>query len=173
MIDAFCSAERPLAGPREHPGMTGRLWIKAQRSRTTAAVSTQSIMKTHGLVAAGCVLGGFVLVAVVGPGFGEGGVVGCEVVEEVGAGCGVVNAGGGEEDGQEEAAAQEATAKAPLDAVNARRSRRWTSPPMLSTSSALTSPTYTNAAPTTSSRSGTASAVRPADSVSCPGTSSS
>ncbi|MFC5833532.1 hypothetical protein [Nonomuraea insulae] len=36
--------------------------------------------------AAGCVLDGFVLVAVVGPGFGEGGVVGCEVVEEVGAG---------------------------------------------------------------------------------------
>lgn len=46
--------------------------------------------------AGGGVLDGFVLVAVVGPGFGDGGVVGGEVVEEVRAAGGVVDAGRGD-----------------------------------------------------------------------------
>lgn len=51
----------------------------------------------------GVVFDGFGLVAVVGPGFGDGGVACGDVGEELGAGGGVVDAGGGDGDGEEEA----------------------------------------------------------------------
>ena len=51
----------------------------------------------------GGVFDGFGLVAVVGPGFGDGGVAFADVGQELGAGGGVVDAGGGDGDGEEEA----------------------------------------------------------------------
>jgi hypothetical protein len=47
------------------------------------------------------VFDGFGLVAVVGPGFGGGGVACGDMGEELGAGGGVVDAGGGDGDGQQ------------------------------------------------------------------------
>jgi hypothetical protein len=51
----------------------------------------------------GGVFDGFGLVAVVGPGFGDSGVALADLAEEVGAGGGVVDAGGGDGDGEQEA----------------------------------------------------------------------
>lgn len=51
----------------------------------------------------GGVFDGFGLVAVVGPGFGDGGVALADFGQDLGAGGGVVDAGGGDGDGQQEA----------------------------------------------------------------------
>lgn len=52
---------------------------------------------------AGGVFHGFGLVAVVGPGFGDGGVLFRDSCQELGAGGGVVDACGGDSDGEQEA----------------------------------------------------------------------